>query len=447
MRAWAAASACARSSCWPAQRCSRSRALPALRDRQRHRDRARLFAGPRRPAGDGRRRPAARQADLPQAVRRGDGDPGRRRAAGAGLRGAGARGHARRCRRCAAQLVARARQGGRRARHGAAARCSTCWPRARPDLSIGAITRLQRLKTGALIRFACEAGAILGKARRADARMRCAAYAARSRPRLPDRRRPAGRRGRRAAELGKTPGKDAAAGKATFVSMLGVERARGPGRPAGATGRRASRTVRRGRGLAAAGARIRGQRGEREGAAREYDAVHDRTARRRCSNRSTCRPTSVGCAPTSCASSPTSCAQETIDAVSVTGGHLGAGLGVVELTVALHYVFDTPHDRLIWDVGHQAYPHKILTGRRDRIRTLRQGGGLSGFTRRARERIRPVRRRALLDLDLGRARHGGGARPRRRRQRNVDRRDRRRRDERRHGLRGDEQRRRHAQRG
>ena len=74
---------------------------------------------------------------------------------------------------------------------------------------------------------------------------------------------------------------------------------------------------------------------------------------------------------------------ETIDAVSATGGHLGAGLGVVELTVALHHVFDTPHDRLIWDVGHQAYPHKILTGRRDRIRTLRQGGGLSGFTKRA----------------------------------------------------------------
>ena len=74
---------------------------------------------------------------------------------------------------------------------------------------------------------------------------------------------------------------------------------------------------------------------------------------------------------------------ETINAVAVTGGHLGAGLGVVELTVALHYLFDTPRDRLIWDVGHQAYPHKILTGRRDRIRTLRQGGGLSGFTKRA----------------------------------------------------------------
>jgi 1-deoxy-D-xylulose-5-phosphate synthase len=74
---------------------------------------------------------------------------------------------------------------------------------------------------------------------------------------------------------------------------------------------------------------------------------------------------------------------EMIDAVSVTGGHLGAGLGVVELTVAIHAIFDTPHDRLIWDVGHQAYPHKIVTGRRDRIRTLRQKDGLSGFTRRA----------------------------------------------------------------
>jgi 1-deoxy-D-xylulose-5-phosphate synthase len=81
--------------------------------------------------------------------------------------------------------------------------------------------------------------------------------------------------------------------------------------------------------------------------------------------------------------------QETISAVSVTGGHLGAGLGVVELTVALHYVFDTPVDKLIWDVGHQAYPHKILTGRRDRIRTLRQGGGLSGFTKRAESEYDP----------------------------------------------------------
>ncbi|MQP65893.1 1-deoxy-D-xylulose-5-phosphate synthase [Niveispirillum sp. SYP-B3756] len=80
---------------------------------------------------------------------------------------------------------------------------------------------------------------------------------------------------------------------------------------------------------------------------------------------------------------------ETIDAVSVTGGHLGAGLGVVELTVALHYCFDTPADRLIWDVGHQAYPHKILTGRRERIRTLRMGGGLSGFTKRAESEYDP----------------------------------------------------------
>ncbi|MEL6540706.1 MAG: 1-deoxy-D-xylulose-5-phosphate synthase [Pseudomonadota bacterium] len=80
---------------------------------------------------------------------------------------------------------------------------------------------------------------------------------------------------------------------------------------------------------------------------------------------------------------------EMIDAVSVSGGHLGSGLGVVELTVAIHYVFNTPDDRLIWDVGHQCYPHKILTGRRDRIRTLRQGGGLSGFTKRAESEYDP----------------------------------------------------------
>ncbi|MBO6818916.1 MAG: 1-deoxy-D-xylulose-5-phosphate synthase [Thalassospira sp.] len=80
---------------------------------------------------------------------------------------------------------------------------------------------------------------------------------------------------------------------------------------------------------------------------------------------------------------------EVIDAVSVTGGHLGAGLGVVELTVAIHYLFDTPYDRLIWDVGHQCYPHKILTGRRDRIRTIRQGGGLSGFTKRSESEYDP----------------------------------------------------------
>ncbi len=81
--------------------------------------------------------------------------------------------------------------------------------------------------------------------------------------------------------------------------------------------------------------------------------------------------------------------EELIDAVSQTGGHLGAGLGVVELTVALHYVFNTPADRIIWDVGHQAYPHKILTGRRDRIRTLRTENGLSGFTKRAESEYDP----------------------------------------------------------
>ena len=81
--------------------------------------------------------------------------------------------------------------------------------------------------------------------------------------------------------------------------------------------------------------------------------------------------------------------KEMIDAVSETGGHLGAGLGVVELTVVLHYVFNTPNDKLIWDVGHQTYPHKILTGRKDRIRTLRKGNGLSGFTKRSESEYDP----------------------------------------------------------
>ena len=80
---------------------------------------------------------------------------------------------------------------------------------------------------------------------------------------------------------------------------------------------------------------------------------------------------------------------EMINAVSETGGHLGAGLGVVELTVALHYVFDTPNDKLIWDVGHQTYPHKILTGRKSKIKTLRQGNGLSGFTKRSESEYDP----------------------------------------------------------
>ena len=80
---------------------------------------------------------------------------------------------------------------------------------------------------------------------------------------------------------------------------------------------------------------------------------------------------------------------EVIDAVSVTGGHLGAGLGVVELTVAIHHVFNTPDDKLIWDVGHQCYPHKVLTGRRGRMRTIRKGGGLSGFTKRAESEYDP----------------------------------------------------------
>ncbi len=130
--------------------------------------------------------------------------------------------------------------------------------------------------------------------------------------------------------------------------------------------------------------------------------------------------------------------RETIDAVANTGGHLGAGLGVVELTVALHAVFDTPADRLIWDVGHQAYPHKILTGRRDRIRTLRQGGGLSGFTKRAESEYDPfgaAHSSTSISAGLGMA----VARDLAGKKNNVICRDRRRRHVGGHGLRGHEQ--------
>ena len=128
-----------------------------------------------------------------------------------------------------------------------------------------------------------------------------------------------------------------------------------------------------------------------------------------------------------------SCARRRSSAVSITGGHLGAGLGVVELTVALHYIFNTPEDRLIWDVGHQAYPHKILTGRRDRIRTLRQGGGLSGFTKRDESEYDPfgaAHSSTSISAGLGMAvaRDLDGA------QEPGHRRHRRRRHERRHGL-------------
>ena len=99
-----------------------------------------------------------------------------------------------------------------------------------------------------------------------------------------------------------------------------------------------------------------------------------------------------------------------IQTVSQMGGHFAAGLGTVELTVALHYVFDTPHDRLVWDVGHQAYPHKVLTGRRDRLQTIKLKDGLAPFPNRARERVRHLRRRPLEHLDQRGARHG--ARPR-----------------------------------
>jgi hypothetical protein len=127
---------------------------------------------------------------------------------------------------------------------------------------------------------------------------------------------------------------------------------------------------------------------------------------------------------------------EVVHTVSKTGGHLSSSLGVVELAVALHHVFDTPHDKIIWDVGHQAYPHKILTGRRSRMHTIRQTSGLAGFPKRARR----VRRGPQLHVHLRRAGHGGGARPAGPREPRAQR-DRGRRHDGGAGVRGDEQRR------
>ena len=124
---------------------------------------------------------------------------------------------------------------------------------------------------------------------------------------------------------------------------------------------------------------------------------------------------------------------ELVDVVSVTGGHLGAGLGVVELTVALHRVFDTPRDKIIWDVGHQSYPHKILTGRRGRMRSVRQGGGLSGFSKRAESEYDTFGAGHRLHIDFRGARFCGRAATLRSKS-TRRRRHRRRRDERRHGL-------------
>ena len=206
-------------------------------------------------------------------------------------------------------------------------------------------------------------------------------------------------------EIGKTTGKDAAAGKATMVAVLGLELARAHADMLAGRPRRISTD------LATRAANLR--------ALAEFVCPAKLSENRRFdepNHHPVTRPRSLpGRSAQFLARAVRQLADElraeTVDAVSVTGGHLGASLGVVELTVAIHAVFDTPTDRLLWDVGHQAYPHKILTGRRDRIRTLRQGGGLSGFTKRARERIRPVRRRPFLDLDLRRPRHGGRPRP------------------------------------
>ena len=260
------------------------------------------------------------------------------------------------------------------------------------------VGRLQTLKTGKLIEFSAEAGAVLGKAPAAQ-RHALLAYgrdlgaAFQIADDLLDAT-------ARAAETGKATGKDAAAGKATLVSLLGLERAR----------LQAERLV------AQAKDHLDGF-GERGDLLRMLGRFHDRAEELNVHPPSTPLLDRVRVPADMRNFSTDQLKQladelraETIHAVSQTGGHLGASLGVVELTVAIHAVFETPRDRLIWDVGHQAYPHKILTGRRDRIRTLRRRRAVR-LHPAVRERIRPLRRGAFQHLDLLRARHGGGQRP------------------------------------
>ena len=313
----------------------------------------------------------------------------------------------------------------------------------RQALTLDEITLLQGLKTGALIAFACDAGAILGRAGDAE-RAALAGYAHdlglafQIKDDLLDR---LGRQCRHrqgcagATRLSARPPSSASWARHGARAKLAELQARR--RPPALTS-----SVPRSKVLRQA-ARLRDRPPIISLRAGEFQ---NDDARRRSSTRSTRRRTCAASTGPHCAQLADELRQETIDAVSVTGGHLGAGLGVVELTVALHYVFDTPHDRLIWDVGHQAYPHKILTGRRERIRTLRQPGGLSGFTRRAESDYDPfgaAHSSTSISAGLGMATAAKleGVEPQRRRG------DRRRGDERRHGLRGDEQCRRACARG
>ena len=221
--------------------------------------------------------------------------------------------------------------------------------------------------------------------------------------------------------LGKRAGADADRVKPTYPSVLGLEEARAEARR-GATA--PSRRCRPGSTF-----RTPGEFAGLPGRAFELRPCRRRPCppcklRRQCPqasttsrycDRRTCRRSCARCPRTACGEICTELREYLIRRSPRVGGHFGAGLGVIELTVALHYLFDTPDDRLVWDVGHQCYPHKILTGRRDAIDTIKQNDGARAVPARAGERVRHLRRRPLVDLDLRRAGHGGRRAAQRRR--------------------------------
>ncbi len=292
-------------------------------------------------------------------------------------------------------------------------------------------------RPGALLCASVRLGALAGERARRRGVAALDALRAGGWPGVPGGRRHPRRRGRSRRSIGKTAGKDSAQNKPTYVSVLGVAESR---RLAASLRERAHEAI------APLGARA-----SRLGELAELIVKQERLGRwwtRACSRRSIRRPTCARCGANSSPSSRSSCAPSSSTRCRAPAGTSRRTSGTVELAIALHYVFDTPRDRLVWDVGHQSYPHKILTGRRAKMSTLRQFGGISGFPAQAESEydtfgtahsstsISAALGMAVASRNKGENQGPKPPPPRRRHRRRCD--------ERGHGVRGDEQRRRHA---